>query len=58
MVMLIASYNKKCISLSVNEFLMNPESRVIVRGVTLDDRLTFNEHVSVRRSKVARQLNA
>ena len=38
--------------------LMNPESRVMVRGVTLDDRITFNEHVSVRRSKVARQLNA
>ena len=52
------SVDKKCISLSLNESILKPESHVKVLGVTLDDRLTFTEHISLCCSKAARQLNA
>ena len=34
------------------------EATVIVLGVTIDDNLSFNEHISVCCTKAARQLNA
>ena len=43
--------DKRCISLNVNESLLKTESHVKVIGVTLDDRLPFNEDVSVCCSK-------
>ena len=52
------SDDKVCISLSVNESILKPESHVKVLGVTLDEKLTFSEHISIRCSKAARQLNA
>ena len=58
MVMSNGTVDKECISICINESLLKPESHVKVLGVTLDDRLTFNEHVSVCCSKTARQLNA
>ena len=58
MVMSNGSVDKECISLSVNESILKPESHVKVLGVTLDDRLTFTEHISICCSKAARQLNA
>ena len=58
MVMSNGTVDKECISICINESLLKPESHVKVLGVTLDDRLTFNEHVSVCCSKAARQLNA
>ena len=57
MVMSNGSVDKDCISLSVNESILTPESHVKVLSVTLDDRLTFNEHISICCSKAARQLN-
>ena len=57
MVMSNGSVDKDCISLSVDESILTPESHVKVLGVTLDDRLTFNEHISICCSKAARQLN-
>ena len=42
----------------VNDSLLKPESHVKLLGVTLGGRLTFNEHVSICRSKATRQLNA
>ena len=51
--------DKECISLSVNAFVFKPESHVkVLTLVTLDDRLTFTEHISICCSKAARQLNA
>ena len=58
MVMSYGSVDKECISLSVNESILKPESHVKVLGVTLDDRLTFTEHISICCTKTARQLNA
>ena len=58
MVMSNGLIDKQCISLSVNESILKPESHVKVLGVTLDDRLSFNKHVSVCCTKAARQLNA
>ena len=58
MVMSNGSVDKECISLSVNESILKPESHVKVLGVTLDDRLTFTEHISICCTKAARQLNA
>ena len=58
MVMSNGTVDKECISIYINESLLKPESHVKVLGVTLDDRLTFNEYVSVCCSKAARQLNA
>ena len=58
MVISNGSVDKECISLSVNESIMKPESHVKVRGATLDDRLTFTEHISMCCSKAARRLNA
>ena len=58
MVMSNGSVDKECISRSVNESILIPDSRVKVLGVTLDDRLTFAVHISICCSKAARQLNA
>ena len=58
MVMSNGTVDKECISICINESSLKPESHVKVLGVTLDDRLTFNEHVSVCCNKAARQLNA
>ena len=58
MVMLNGIVDKECISICINESLLKPASHIKVLGVTLEDRLTFNEHVSVCCSKAVRQLNA
>ena len=58
MVMSNGTVDNECMSLCINESLLKPESHVKVLGVTLGDRLTFNEHVSVCCSKAVRQLNA
>ena len=59
MVMSNGSVDKECISLSVNESILKPESHVkVLLGVTLDDRLTLTEHISICCSKATRQLNA
>ena len=47
MVMLNGSVDKDYISLGVNDSILKPESYVKVLGVTLDDRLTLNEHIHV-----------
>ena len=44
MVMSNGTVDKDCISICINESLLKPGSHVKVLGVTLDDRLTFNEH--------------
>ena len=43
MVMPNGSVDNECISLSVNESILKPESCVKVLGVTLDDKLTITE---------------
>ena len=58
MVMSNVSVDKECISLSVNKSILKLESHIKILGVTIDDRLTFTEHISICCSKAARQLNA
>ena len=56
--MLLSSSNiHKCnISLCVDDMNVKPEPHVKILGVFLDDKLSFNQHVSIRCTKSARQL--
>ena len=58
--MLLSSNNiDKCnIPLRIDDIKLKPEPHVKILGVFLDDKLSFNQHVSISFTKVARQLNA
>ena len=57
---LIIKFNidKFIISLCIDEMTLKPEPHVKILGVFLNDRLSFNQHVSISCTKAARQLNA
>ncbi len=38
--------------------VLSPSSKIKILGVTIDERLTFNEHINIICSNAARQLNA
>ena len=58
--MLLSSSNiDKCnIPLRIDDISLKPEPHVKILGVFLDDKLSFNQHVSISCTKAARQLNA
>ena len=57
--MLLSSNIDKCsISLCIGDIILKPEPHVKIRGVFLDDKLSFNQHISISCTKAARQLNA
>ena len=46
------------ISLCIDDIALKPGPHVKILGVFLDDKLSFNQHVSISCTKAARQLNA
>ena len=58
--MLLSSSNidKFNISLCSDDITLKHEPHVKILGVFLDDKLSFNQHVSISCTKAARQLNA
>ena len=59
-IILLSSSNiDKCnISLRIDDIILKLEPHLKILGVFLDDKLSFNQHVSFRYTKAARQLNA
>ena len=46
------------VSFCIDDILLKPEPHVKILGVSLDAKLSFNQHVSISWKKPARQLNA
>ena len=53
-----SSIDKCNISLCIDDILLTPEPHVKILSDLLDDKLSFNQHVSISYRKAARQLNA
>ncbi len=43
---------------NIDNIVLSPSSNIKILGVTIDERLTFNEHLNIICSNAARQLNA
>ena len=58
MLLSFSNIDKFNISLCIDDITLKPEPHVKILGVFLDDKLSFNQHVSISCTKAARQLNA
>ncbi len=56
--MFISNDSNKTINVNIDNTVLSPSSNIKVLGVTIDERLTFNEHINILCSNAARQLNA
>ncbi len=50
--------SKNTIKVNIDNTVLSPSSNIKILGVTIDERLTFNEHMNIICSNAAKQLNA
>ncbi len=55
--MFISNDSNNTINVNIDITVLSPSSNVKIIGVTIDERLTFNEHINIC-SNAARQSNA
>ncbi len=56
--MFISNDSNNTINVNIDNTVLSPSSNIKIPGVTIDERLTFNEHINIICSNAARQLNA
>ncbi len=56
--MFISNDSNNTINVNIDNTILSPSSNIKILGVTIDERLTFNEHINIICSNAARQLNA
>ncbi len=45
--MLISNDNNNTINVNIDNTVLSPSSNIQILGVTIDERLTFNEHINI-----------
>ncbi len=55
--MFISNDSNNTINVNIDNTVLSPSSNIQILGVTIDERLTFNEHINIICSNAARQLN-
>ncbi len=56
--MFISNDSNNTINVNIDNIVLSPSSNIKILGVTIDERLTFNEHINIILSNAARQLNS
>ncbi len=56
--MFITNDSNNTINLNIDTTVLSPSINIKILGVTIDEHLTFNEHINIICSNAARQLNA
>ncbi len=56
--MFIRNDSNNTINVNIDSTVLTPISNIKILGVTIDERLTFNEHINIICSNAAWQLNA
>ncbi len=56
--MFISNDSNNTININIDNTVLSPSSNIKILGVTIDEHLTFNEHINIICSNAARQLNA
>ncbi len=56
--MFISNDSNNTINVNIDNTVLSPSSNIKILEVTIDERLTFNEHINIICSNAARQLNA
>ncbi len=56
--MFISNDSNNTINVNIDNTVLSPSSNIKILGVTIDERLAFNEHINIICSNAARQLNA
>ncbi len=56
--MFISNHSNNTINVNIDNTILSPSSNIKILGVTIDEHLTFNEHINIICSNAARQLNA
>ncbi len=56
--MFISNDSNYTINVNIDNTVLSPSGNIKILGVTIDEHLTFNEHINIICSNAARQLNA
>ncbi len=56
--MFISNDSNNTINVNIDNAVLSPSSNIKILEVTINERLTFNEHINIICSNAARQLNA
>ncbi len=56
--MLISNDCNNTLNFNIDNTVLSPDSNIKFLGVTIDECLTFNEHINIICSNAVRQLNA